>query len=101
MTDDFLEPDYEESIPRARFPDKYKQVEHRTETGEIVIKIYGKNAPTLIYAESNKFVSAMLSKGFAWWLIESKLKDGLNWVHKKNGNYASLRTLLGKILNEL
>ena len=85
--------------PKARYPKRLEPVAHKTEIGEIIYNIYGKNAPGLIYAESNKFATEMLSKGFQWWLIESKLKDALHWCKKKNASHASLRTLLLKIQN--
>ena len=85
--------------PKARFPEKYKVI-HKTEVGEMVFNALGKNAPAMMYVESNKFVTRALGEGWAWWLIESKLKDALAWVAIKRANHAGLKTLLKKIFHE-
>lgn len=92
----------EEILPRARVPERYeKLVNHRTEVGEIVFSIYGKNAPSLIYKECFDFQSAMLAEGYQFWVIRNKLTDALKWCKSKNASHASLRTLLAKIKKEM
>lgn len=92
----------DEELPKARIPERYeKLVNHRTEVGEIVFSIYGKNAPSLIYKECFDFQNAMLAEGYQFWVIRNKLTDALKWCKSKNASHASLKTLLAKIKQEM